>query len=299
MVAADPRCRGSHEALTSTSSTVAFAPAPYHLIRTLSCGQAFGWRIDGTLATGVFAGRRIRLQQRDSAVAVAGLDDPPARRALRRYLGVDQPLREIESRLGRDRVLRRLLPLTSGIALLRQDPWECLVGFIVSAFNNIPKIELTLRRLTERFGQPGREGAVTFPTPDALAEARPGELRSCLLGYRAPYVREVARLVSRGTFDLSAPGRAPYDDARRMLLALPGVGEKVADCVLLFAYGKGEAFPVDVWVKRAVEQWYLGGRARSERWIREFARDRFGDLAGYAQQHLFYYRRSLGRGRPA
>jgi len=217
-----------------------------------------------------------------------GLDDEPSRLRLRRFLGVDEPLREIEGHLAGDAVLRRILPWTSGIAILRQDPWECLIGFIVSAFNNIPKIELTLSRLRERFGEPGHNGVKTFPSAQALANASLRELRACVLGYRTRYVREAARLVARGAVDLNAPRSASYDDARRMLLAVPGVGGKVADCVLLFAYGKDEAFPVDVWVKRAVERWYFGGRARSERRIREFARERFGNLSGYAQQHLFY-----------
>jgi len=274
------------------------APAPYHLGRTLSCGQVFGWRTDGSTAEGVFAGRWIGLEQRGEAITVAGLHDPPTLLCLRRFLGVDEPLSEIETRLSRDRVLRRLLPLTSGIAILRQDPWPCLISFVISAFNNIPKIERTLGRLTQRFGQAGPDGAMLFPVAPALATASARALRACILGYRGPYVRGLARLVARGEFDLTQPERASYAEARKMLLALPGVGEKVADCVLLYAYGKGEAFPVDVWVKRAVERWYFGGRAVSVRRIREFAHERFGELAGYAQQHLFLAARSRLRRSP-
>jgi len=272
------------------------APPPYHLARTLSCGQVFGWTVHGPAATGVFAGRAVRLEQRGRVIVVTGLDDERSVARLRHFLGVDAPLGEIERRLARDPVLRRILPRTSGMAILRQDPWECLIGFIVSAFNNIPKIELALDRLRARFGEAGPDGVRIFPTPWALAEASSRALRACALGYRAPYVRQVARLVAAGAVDLNAPQAAPYDDARRMLLALPGVGEKVADCVLLFAYGKGEAFPVDVWVKRAVERWYFGGRARSMRQISAFARGRFGALAGYAQQHLFAFARMQARG---
>ena len=295
MVAADPRRRGSHDAVATRAATVLRAPAPYDLGRTLSCGQAFRWRCQGSEAVGIFTGRTIQLQQRGAAITVRGLDDEVALLRLRHYLSVDDPLDEIETALRRDRVLRRILPATSGIAILRQDPWECLVSFIISAFNNIPKIELTLGKLADRFGETGQDGLRVFPTAEALAAASPRALRACVLGYRAPYVRAVARLVTRGGLDLNEPGLAPYDEARRMLLALPGVGEKVADCVLLFAYGKGEAFPVDVWVKRAVERRYFGGRTQSERRIREFARERFGRLAGYAQQHLFTYARSRRR----
>jgi N-glycosylase/DNA lyase len=261
--------------------------APYRLRRTLSCGQAFGWRVDTTGAAGIFAGREIRLTQRHDAIVVDGLEDAASVERLGRYLGLDQPLRAIERELARDAVLARILPATSGIAILRQDPWECLAGFVVSAFNNIPKIERTLGHLSRRFGELLPGGGHAFPRPEAIGTASERALRGCILGYRAPYLRTTARRVSTGAFDLRAPSGLPYDEAKRTLLALPGVGEKVADCVLLFAYGKTEAFPVDVWVKRAVERWYFGGRVQSERRIREFARARFGPLAGYAQQHLF------------
>lgn len=264
---------------------------PYSLQKTLACGQAFRWRWDDGAALGIFAGRRVRLAQDEQALTISGLDEQQVQ-ALQRYLGADEPLQAIENRLRRDRILQRILPHTTGIAIMRQDPWECLVSFIVSAFNNIPKIEFTLDRLCRRFGKPVAGDGWLFPSPSALAAAKLRELRFCLLGYRAPYLAEVAKRVAVGDFVLSEPAELPYGEARKLLLALPGVGDKVADCVLLFAYGKSEAFPVDVWVKRAVERWYFGGRVVTERRIREFARQRFGVLAGYAQQHLFYHARS-------
>jgi N-glycosylase/DNA lyase len=276
----------------STRQTSLAARPPYHLLRTLSCGQAFGWRIVGDGATGIFGGRRVRLEQRRNVILVEGIEERAAVEALANYLGLDQPLRAIERELTRDRILNRILPHTSGIAILRQDPWECLAAFIISAFNNIPKVELTIVRLSERFGEPVRGGGHAFPPAAVLADAPERALRQCVLGYRAPYLRAVARLVDGGRFDLGVPFTVAYDDAKRKLLELPGVGQKVADCVLLFAYGKGESFPVDTWVKRAVERWYFRGEIRTEREIRVFARRRFGELAGYAQQHLFYHARS-------
>lgn len=204
-----------------------------------------------------------------------------------RHLGADEPLARIEAALGADPVLRRLLARTSGIALMRQDAWECLVSFVISAFNNIPKIVQAIERLSRRFGDRIAADAWAFPRPEQLAGARPEALRACVLGYRAPYVRDLARLATRGGLDLGALARAPYRDARQTLLDLPGVGDKVAECVLLFGLGHRDAFPVDVWVRRAVERWYFGGRGRAPGAIREWARDRFGPLAGYAQQHLF------------
>jgi N-glycosylase/DNA lyase len=279
------------------SATRAVLPArpPYNLHRTLGCGQTFRWRIDAAGAAGAFSGRPVRLHQTSDGVVVEGLADASTLRALRHYLGLDEPLEAVEAVLAHDRVLGRMLPHTSGLALLHQDPWECLISFIVSAFNNIPKIELSLDRLAQQFGEQIGERTWTFPSGEHLAEAGLRDLRRCALGYRARYVRDVARLVATGDLELPALRRCEYRAARQMLLALPGVGEKVADCVLLFAYGKGEAFPVDVWVKRAVERWYFGGRRKTEREIREFAHQRFGALAGYAQQHLFHYMRERGR----
>ena len=268
---------------------------PYHLYRTLGCGQAFRWRVGTAGAIGVFRGKPVRLSQTSEGIACEGLADEGSLRHLRHYLGLDEPLEAIERVLRQDPVLGSLLPATSGLALLHQEPWECLISFIISAFNNIPKIELSLHRLGRQFGEQVDEGVWAFPSPEQLAGASLRDLRRCALGYRGPYVRDVSRRVVSGDVDLQAIEREEYLPARRILLALPGVGEKVADCVLLFAYAKGEAFPVDVWVKRAVERWYFGGRRKTERQIREFARERFGPLAGYAQQHLFHSIRNTGR----
>ncbi len=237
----------------------------------------------------------------------------PAHLAL--HLGAREPLAEIESALARDPVLRQMLPHTSGIAIMRQDPWECLVSYVISAFNNIPKIRLSVEHLARRFGESipntsdagsgdaTREGidgghnpvGWTFPSPEQLAAASPAALRACALGYRARYVRDMARLVADGRLDLARIAGLPFDEARAALIELPGVGEKVADCVLLFAFGRGEAFPVDVWVQRAVERWYFSGRPTTPRAIRGWAKDRFGPLAGYAQQHLFVGARRRSR----
>ncbi len=271
--------------------------APYSLERTLSCGQVFRWYCQGPIVTGIFAGRLVRLVQGADSISVEGLDGEEAINQLRCYLGLDEPLVAIERQLCHDPVLRRVVAYTSGIALMRQDPWECLISFIISAFNNIPKIEQSLNRLAARFGEPLGGSSWLFPTPEGLAKAPRAELRKCLLGYRAPYVQAIARRVAAGTFDLLALATLSYEEARPALLTLPGVGEKVADCVLLFAYGKKEAFPVDVWVKRAVEQMYYGGREKTVRQIRAFARARFGRLAGYAQQHLFHYSRTSSKNR--
>lgn len=264
----------------------------YDLRRTLECGQVFRWVMTDGLAVGVVGGRLWTVKQEGRSLRVAGAPDPIALAALRRHLAVDAPLRRIEDVLATDAVLRRVLPRTSGIAVMRQDPWECLVSFVISAFNNIPKIRLSVDRLSRRFGDPLAGGQYSFPPAERLAEARLPALRACALGYRVPYVRAIARAVSEGVVVLDHLRLLPYAAARDALLSLPGVGEKVAECVLLFAFEHGAAFPVDVWIQRAVQTIYLRGRTASPRTIRDWARERFGTIAGYANQHLFLGARS-------
>lgn len=259
----------------------------YDLRRTLECGQVFRWAVRDGTAAGVFGDRVWTVRQEGLALRIAGSGTAADLEALRHHLAVDAPLSNIEETLAADRVLRPILPRTSGIAVMRQDPWECLISYVISAFNNIPKIRLTVNVLSRRFGVPLGGGHFSFPPPERLAEARLASLRACILGYRAPYVRQVARAVAGATLDLAQLRALPYEEARGALLALPGVGEKVAECVLLFALEHGEAFPVDVWIHRAVQMLYLRGRHATPRVIRAWARGRFGSLAGYANQHLF------------
>jgi N-glycosylase/DNA lyase len=201
----------------------------------------------------------------------------------------------VERKLAADPVLRRHLPHTSGISILGQDPWEALASFVISQNNNIPKIRFSIERLCASLGSPiGRGHARTFPSPAVVADAPENTLRDAALGYRTPYLRAAARFAADRPDSLDELAAASLDDARQALCELPGVGEKVAECVLLYGLGHRDAFPVDVWVRRAVQGWYFRNRRRSDRDIRAFARDRFGDAAGLAQQHLFWAARSAG-----
>ncbi len=279
-------------------TTLLAQTAGIDLRRTLDSGQAFRWRWgdpERWVAAGVVGRRVVRLAQDARGIQLLSPGTPDARRAIRRYLGVipsDGHPRRVENTLAADPVLARVLRHTAGISLLAQDPWEILISFIVSQNNNIPKITRSIDGLTRALGEPIDDGISTFPTPERLAAASMRTLAACSLGYRAPYVRSAARLVADGQLDLAALSRMSHAAARETLLEVPGVGEKVGDCVLLFGLGHRAAFPIDVWVRRAVERLYFRGRARRLRDIQAFARERFGPLAGYAQQHLFAYARA-------
>ncbi|MDR5682492.1 MAG: DNA glycosylase [Armatimonadota bacterium] len=284
-----------HEATTFEGTSFSLPRRGLDLRRTLECGQVFRYRwADGTAV--IVAGAAV-LRVRSDRWRLHVRSRMPAEH-VERYLWGWGPIRPLERDLARDPVLAAVLPHTRGISILGQDPWETLATFVISQNNNIPKIRLSVDRLCAALGEPsgtGQDAYFAFPDPARLADAPERLLRDAAVGYRAPYLRALARRIAEGDPTLEDLAAAPFDRARAALLDLPGVGEKVAECVLLFGLGHRQAFPVDVWVQRAVESLYFGGHRRRPRDIQTFARDRFGPLAGLAQQHLFHFARIVRR----
>lgn len=184
-----------------------------------------------------------------------------------------------------------------GLRLLRQNPWETLASFILSSNKQIPHIAQIIEALAQCFQQPtpaleGEPFAWQFPSPEAIADTSERRLRRLKMGYRAPYLREAAKAAANRSVNLTALDKLPYSAAKEILVQLPGVGPKIADCVLLFAYGKQEAFPMDVWVKRALEELYFQGRRMPQARLQTFAAQHFAPFNGYAQQYLFHFMRT-------
>ena len=184
-----------------------------------------------------------------------------------------------------------------GLRLLRQDPWECLASFILSSTKQIVQIQQIVALLCERFGEPlpvprGHEPAFAFPTAQRLAACSEMDLRGCKMGFRAPILLRTARMISAGEINLAHLEELSVDEARNELLKFPGVGNKIANCVLLFAYGFQQAFPVDVWVMKALRELYFPKRRVNEKRLARFVATHFGINAGYAQQYLFHYMRT-------
>jgi N-glycosylase/DNA lyase len=186
--------------------------------------------------------------------------------------------------------LAPLIPRCAGLRILRQPIWECLVSFLLSSNNNVKRISGIVERLCKRYGR-DMGGRFAFPEAETLAKAGEAGIKACGAGYRAAYVAEAARAVAGG-FEPDALRHMGYEAAKKELLRLKGAGEKVADCVLLYSCGYGEAFPVDVWVLRAMHN-YFPEAGKSAKEIRLFAAERFGVLSGLAQQYLFHYERSM------
>ncbi|MEM2920887.1 MAG: DNA glycosylase, partial [Candidatus Bathyarchaeia archaeon] len=217
---------------------------------------------------------------------------------IRRYFRLDDDLGEMYFEIGRDTYIREAIQAHKGLRLVRQDPWECLASYICSSFNNRAKIRRIVSRLCERFGEEIGCGVQrrSFPTAQTISRLSCSDLASCGLGFRARYLRESAEAVAHGWIRLHDLAEATYGEAKMELMRLPGVGEKVADCVCLFALDKLEAFPVDVWIHRIVASRYgeyLKTPSNSPltpqkyREISSFGRRYFGKYAGYAQQYLY------------
>ena len=285
---------------TALATTHVAVDQPLDLPLTLESGQAFRWHNDGGVWSGFIEGRLLRLE-RDADGLHVTFDPatlPNADRAVRDYFRLDDDLPAIYAQLCEDERLSAAVHRHWGLRILRQDPWECLIAFICSQNSNIPRIAKMQETLANTLGEETSLGTLTrraFPTPSALASAGEMRLRELGLGYRAKYVAPTAEAVASGGLDLFALRAAPYEDAKAALIALPGVGEKVADCVLLFALDQLDAAPIDRWVRRALEDWYLDGQRLSYRDLWAWTRDSFGPYAGYAQQYLFFRRRETAR----
>ncbi len=250
---------------------------------------------------GVIGARWVRLTSRGNALEAETAVPQKGWDWLSDYLQLDVDLAAVIATFPADPPLQHAAVACRGLRLLRQDPWECLASFILSSTKQIVQIRQIIARLCEAFGEPvvvpaGVAPAWQFPSAARLARCSEAELRACKAGFRAPYLLAAARRVAEGRLDLAGlSSRGSLGEARPELMSLTGVGRKIADCVLLFGCGFQAAFPVDVWVMRALRELYPGCRQLSPRQIREFSETHFGAHGGYAQQYLFHYRRVLLR----
>jgi N-glycosylase/DNA lyase len=275
----------------------------YDLAATLDSGQVFRWRQNGNAWDGVLGKHFIRLTQTDRGIHAVTAAPVADWNFLREFLQTDTDLAAILKTFPDDEPMNIAVARCPGLRLLRQEPWECLASFILSSTKQIVQIRQIVALLCERFGEPCEGGAHTqrrrdvatprsFPTPQQIAATTEAELRACKMGFRAPSLLNAARQVAGGKLDLDKIRALDYTTARKELMTLRGVGGKIADCVLLFAYGFDAAFPVDVWIERALQELYFPRRRAGEKRLRQFAATHFGPHAGYAQQYLFHYMRT-------
>ena len=270
---------------------------PFNLTSSLESGQAHRWSSYEGWHIGVVRGNFLKIRQTCSGIEFRS--QPTPEKALvpmvRDYFRLDDDLPAIYDEIKQDQRVADMVDQYPGLRVLRTEPWECLIAFICSANNNISRIHQLMERMAEAFGDPiVMEGQVrySFPGPAELAEGGEMELRRLGLGFRAPYVDQAAQRVLSGDLNLDRLTGASYLEAKESLMECKGIGPKIADCIAVFSLEKLEAFPIDVWVRRALGEWYFPGqKIPPDRVLLEWAQAHFGRYGGYAQQYLFHGRR--------
>lgn len=285
---------------------------PFNLEHTLRCGQLFRWEKIGDWWYGVVRDKVVKIRQINGRLVFQTFPEKVDTDLVENYFRLDDDLPHILSKIDKDEHMRKAIQCFRGLRISRQEPWECLISYICATYKNIPAIKNMILNLSKRFGRKiifNSHRFYTFPKPRDLAQASLEEIKECRLGFRATSILETSKIVNRGEFNLEDLRKTDYEKAKRELLSLPGVGQKVADCVLLFSLDKLEAFPVDVWIKRIILGFYpnyfedsfverVSGKTSitpgEYETISSFGRKYFGEYAGYAQEYLFLLSRSRG-----
>ena len=276
----------------------------FQLKDVFECGQCFRWNqeTDGSY-TGVFDNCVLNVEMHGTEITFSGTYDGKKQKVFEekiiKYFDLNEDYENIKKTLAKvDVNLKNSIEYGSGIRILNQDLWETIISFIISANNNIPRIKGIIERICKTYGNKiewNGKKHYTFPTPKQLSKARVEELRKLGLGFRDVRVYETTKLINSGEFYLKELYKLSTEQAREKLLILPGVGPKVADCILLFSDLKRfDVFPIDVWVRRVMNELYIHNNEEkkvNKKQIQQLANDKFGNLQGIAQQYLFYWKR--------
>ena len=274
---------------------------PKHIFE---CGQCFRWneQKDGSY-TGIVGNNVLNVKKEEKDIVITSIGEDNLKNLCIKYFDLNTDYKEIKEKISKiDKYLKESLEYGSGIRILNQDNWETLISFIISANNNIPRIKGIIDRLSKKYGKKivwKDNEYYTFPSPKELSKAEVKDLRGLGLGFRDVRVFETTRMINNNIIDINKIENIKDTNIlREELLRFPGVGPKVADCIMLFSMRKLNVFPIDVWVKRVMIELYgneinTGSKILepNNKQILEYAENKFGNLAGLAQQYLFYWRR--------
>lgn len=270
---------------------------PKHIFE---CGQCFRWnKQDDGSYTGVFKANVINVKKEKGKIIFKGVSDGDIKKECIEYFDLNRDYKYIENKLSKvDENLKRSVEYGKGIRILNQDLWETLISFIISANNNIPRIKGIIERLAKNYGNKiiwNNRIYYTFPTPKELANASIADLRKIGLGFRDVRLYKTTKIINEDKGKLQKlENEIDINILRKELLRFPGVGPKVADCIMLFSLKKLEVFPIDVWVRRVINDLYIKSEDEKKvnaREIENLAKEKYGNLAGIAQQYLFYWKR--------
>ncbi len=261
---------------------------------TFDCGQFFRYFSDENGEYIIAGGELLNIRNEGESLIIHPVEENTLE-MINSFLHLDMSYKDIENNFISDDILSKTIPVCHGMRILKQDEWETIISFIISANNNIGRIKKIIEAISKLCGEKkicGDRVYYAFPTPQALSKISVDELYKCGCGYRAPYIKNTSTAIANG-FDIKCVYEMGYDEGKNYLCQLMGVGPKVADCILLFAYNKFEAFPVDTWVKKILKELY-NFEPKNNREAVAFAHKNFGSFAGIAQQYLFHYVRTTG-----
>lgn len=274
----------------------------FHPKHIFECGQAFRWQVEEDQSyTAVHGGKVLNVKKVGEDVVFSNTNISDFYDIWYDYFDLGRDYGKIKEELSKDPILKEAIEFGEGIRILNQDPFETTISFIISANNQIPRIKRSIELISQNYGKPigsyNGKKYYTFPSSEVLAKAKEEELEeNCKVGYRAKYIVNTSNIINDKEVELDELFKLPTEEAKEILMKLPGVGPKVSNCILLFSLNKNDAFPVDVWVKRVMEHFYFKEDTSNKK-IASYAEEKFGNLGGFAQQYLFYYARELGIGR--
>lgn len=260
----------------------------FDAVNTFECGQCFRWNLENNIYTGISDGRICYVKENRIICHKSDED------YFKAYFSFDTDYADINKKLlDMDPGLEKCIDFGKGIRIIKQDLWETIISFIISANNNIPRIKKIIETMCEMFGTPVKDEVsdkmyYSFPTADKIAKLEREDLAPLKAGYRDKYILDAAQKVASGEVDLDSVSDMSDAEAKKTLMKIKGVGGKVADCILLFSLKRFSVFPTDVWIKRILHNIY----DVEDNKIADFAEEKFSNLAGYAQQYLYYYFRS-------
>lgn len=274
-------------------SVIMTAADSFDIEQILECGQCFRFEKLSEKEYRITAKNKVLfIKQKDDTVIFTPCNKKDFEEIWLDYFDLLRDYTYIKNKLSEDPILKEAANFGSGIRLLNQEPFECLVSFIISQNNRIPMIKKVIRNISEKWGEP-LDGEYLFPSLESLKASDEKSLMECKTGFRHKYITDCIEKLSSGIISLEAIKTLPTPEAKAELMKIKGVGSKVADCVLLFSFGRHEVFPTDVWIKRVMEYFWFDGKDTPIADIHALAYKKWGDLAGFAQQYLFYYARTL------
>lgn len=272
----------------------------FELKDIFECGQCFRWnkQLDGSYI-GVVKNNVLKIKKSENEIKIISIGEDNLKDLVTDYFDLNRDYEKIKETLSKiDDNMKKSIEYGKGIRILNQNLWETIISFIISANNNIPRIKGIIERMSKAYGKEiifEGKSYYTFPNIEELSKASIEDLRKLGLGFRDVRVYETTKLIREGKVNLKELQEEDFHKVRNTLLTLPGVGPKVADCILLFSSLKRwEAFPIDVWVRRVMNELYIHHPEESKvkkQQIEQIAYEKFGSLAGIAQQYLFYWKR--------